>query len=62
MVYIKKEYCKGCQLCIYFCPKEVLSISLGKAIVENPDLCINCGICEKICPDFAITLRGGKNE
>jgi 2-oxoglutarate ferredoxin oxidoreductase subunit delta len=31
-------------------------------VVVNPDACINCGLCEMLCPDFAIwsTLKEKK--
>ncbi|WP_291569800.1 4Fe-4S dicluster domain-containing protein [Clostridium sp. UBA4548] len=62
MLFINESYCKGCDLCIDFCPKKVLEKQHGKAIIANEEACIKCGICERICPDFAISLRSDKNE
>lgn len=53
---INREWCKGCGICIAFCPREALFIDGdGKAVKEN-DKCSACGICETFCPDFAIAL------
>ncbi|HAG44536.1 MAG TPA: ferredoxin [Clostridium sp.] len=62
MLYINKNFCKGCGLCVDFCPKKVLIKSLGKAEIAQEEHCIKCGICENICPDFAIHLRSDKDE
>ena len=55
MVYY--DWCKGCGICVAFCPKAVLEFSdeLGKPVVARPEDCIQCGMCELRCPDFAIT-------
>lgn len=55
MVYY--DWCKGCGICVAFCPKAVLELSeeLGKPVVARPQDCIQCGMCELRCPDFAIT-------
>ena len=59
-VLVAKERCKGCELCIEFCPKDVLAKSDGYnakgyhyPFVKN-DVCINCRLCVTICPEFAI--------
>ncbi|ABR57045.1 4Fe-4S dicluster domain-containing protein [Methanococcus aeolicus] len=64
MIYIDEELCKGCILCVKFCPKEVLKMSeqLNKkgvhvAEVEDITKCTYCNICEMICPDQAIAVR-----
>lgn len=62
MLYINENFCKGCGICIDFCPKKVLGKELGKAKVIKAEACINCGMCENMCPDFAIHVRGDKNE
>jgi 2-oxoglutarate ferredoxin oxidoreductase subunit delta len=54
---IKKEWCKGCGICVAFCPKNVLEVKNGKVEIVN-DECIKCGLCEQLCPDFAIYLEG----
>ena len=52
---IKSERCKGCGICVAFCPKQVLALDpLGKIYVANPEACIACGQCELRCPDYAI--------
>ncbi|UCH12668.1 MAG: 4Fe-4S binding protein [Candidatus Omnitrophota bacterium] len=62
-VKIDKERCKGCKLCVIFCPKQALQESKkinkkGIYFVElkNPDLCIGCSTCAVICPECAIEI------
>ncbi|WP_040327441.1 4Fe-4S dicluster domain-containing protein [Clostridium ihumii] len=62
MIYINEKWCKGCGLCVDSCPKKVLGKQQLKAIVINEESCIKCHICENICPDFAIHVRGDRNE
>lgn len=50
--------CKGCGICVEFCPKKVLGLSeIEKVEAINPDACIKCGQCEMRCPDFAIFVE-----
>ena len=60
-VYIIENRCKGCGLCVEFCPRNVLKISdafnkkgYHPPEVLAPDGCVNCHYCEIICPEFAI--------
>ncbi|MBS3787341.1 4Fe-4S binding protein [Candidatus Bipolaricaulota bacterium] len=62
-VFIQAELCKGCGLCVYYCPKDVLEMSkdmnekgYNLAKVARPDDCIKCQQCEINCPDLAITV------
>ena len=54
---INEKWCKGCGICVAFCPKQVLVLKNGKVTKANPDACINCGQCEQRCPDYAIYLE-----
>jgi 2-oxoglutarate ferredoxin oxidoreductase subunit delta len=56
-IEINRELCKGCGICVAFCPKNVLEVNEHeKAVVKNPDQCIYCGLCEQRCPDLAIEV------
>ncbi len=55
-VFIYYEWCKKCGICATFCPTKVLARKAdGAPYVKNPDKCIHCGTCDRLCPDFAIT-------
>lgn len=58
-VMINKKWCKGCGICIAFCPKQVLGFDEdGKVTMLDDNNCIRCGQCELRCPDLAIFLGG----
>lgn len=59
---INKDWCKGCGICVAFCPKKVLKLEREKVAAVNIDDCIACGLCELRCPDNAIYLGGSENE
>ena len=57
-VTVFKAWCKGCGICIAFCPQGVLDFDEdGKSYPKNPEKCIKCMQCELRCPDFAITVN-----
>lgn len=57
-VIINREWCKGCGICVAFCPKKVLVIDQeGKALWAEAEKCVRCGFCELRCPDIAVELR-----
>ena len=57
-VCVYPDWCKGCGLCVAFCPAKVLVLNaFGKAEVAHEDECINCVFCELHCPDFAIAIK-----
>jgi 2-oxoglutarate ferredoxin oxidoreductase subunit delta len=50
-------WCKRCGNCVEFCPKKTLETDeWGYPYVARPESCISCHLCEKLCPDFAITV------
>ena len=56
-VTVYPAWCKGCGLCVEFCPGNVLALNKeGKAEVVQEAECTNCGFCEYHCPDFAIAI------
>ena len=49
------HWCKGCGICIEFCPQGVFVADRdGKPIVEQPRKCTQCAICWLHCLDLAI--------
>lgn len=62
---VEKSKCCGCNACGDICPKDAI---LFKTDIEgfwypevNTDLCIDCGLCEKVCPVININ-RLKKND
>lgn len=65
-IEIDQELCKGCQICIAFCPKGSISPSdklnaSGYSPVEfsNNGECTGCAICALVCPEVAIEVYRG---
>ena len=56
---INKAWCKGCGICVAFCPKQVLGLKKEK-VAEVAQGCIFCGQCELRCPDYAIHIEEEK--
>jgi 2-oxoglutarate ferredoxin oxidoreductase subunit delta len=59
---IRERFCKGCSICVAFCPKQVFGLRCGKVYAEHPELCIGCKMCELRCPDFAIEVHERREE
>ncbi|OQY59689.1 MAG: 4Fe-4S ferredoxin [Desulfobacteraceae bacterium 4572_88] len=54
---INEEWCKGCGICVHFCPKSVLELDeRNKAVAARRDDCICCKLCELRCPDLAMEV------
>jgi len=54
---IRREWCKGCGICVALCPKQVLELDAeGKSTPVRLEDCICCRMCELRCPDLAITV------
>ncbi|MCK4802814.1 4Fe-4S binding protein [bacterium] len=62
-IIINIEQCKGCKLCVIFCPKQLIKLSekLNPAgyhpaeFIDNGQ-CNSCGLCYQMCPDVAIEV------
>ncbi len=59
-----EERCKGCGLCIEFCPKNCMGFShhlnsqgYHPARLTEEEKCISCAICARMCPDVVIEVE-----
>ncbi|MEK7327775.1 MAG: hydrogenase iron-sulfur subunit [Chloroflexota bacterium] len=62
-VVIDKDLCTGCTKCAEDCPYNAIAMlprSDGKPhkliAIENPNLCVSCGICVGSCDGMAVSL------
>ncbi len=65
-IEIDQELCKGCQICISFCPKDVISPSdrlnasgYLPVLLDDSGVCTGCAICAVVCPEVAIEVYRG---
>ena len=54
---IEPSWCKGCGICVAFCPKGALELAGDKVHLKAEGSCILCGQCEMRCPDYAIYIK-----
>ncbi|MDR1947211.1 MAG: 4Fe-4S binding protein [Desulfovibrio sp.] len=55
---INTGWCKGCGICVAFCPRKALKL-VGEKCSVDPERCVLCGMCELYCPDLAISIDPG---
>lgn len=55
-IVIIPENCKGCGICVEFCPTHTLGLKKGKVVVVALESCVGCQLCDIRCPDFAIMV------
>ena len=60
---IDEERCKGCELCLNFCPRGLLrpanhlnSQGFKPAEITDQDKCTSCALCARMCPETAIEV------
>jgi 2-oxoglutarate ferredoxin oxidoreductase subunit delta len=57
-VVIFGMWCKGCGLCVEFCPTGVLSLNEDShPVVVHAEKCTACHWCDTHCPDLAIVVH-----
>jgi len=61
--------CKGCGICVHYCPAGVLEMSgeftpkgYHPPRMRQGATCTGCRTCELMCPDFAIFVREAPRE
>ncbi|MBX7233052.1 MAG: 4Fe-4S dicluster domain-containing protein [Caldilineales bacterium] len=63
-VLIDRNRCKGCELCVHYCPQGVLQLEDAYnargyrpvALVERDHPCTGCAVCAVVCPDVVFTV------
>jgi 2-oxoglutarate ferredoxin oxidoreductase subunit delta len=55
-IEIENTMCKGCSICVDFCPTDVLKMDGLYVVVKDLDKCTGCQLCDLRCPDFAIQV------
>lgn len=64
-VIFHEDKCKGCKLCIQFCPKQIIELDKNKinqkgfyaVHITDETKCTGCSSCAIMCPDVAIEIE-----
>jgi 2-oxoglutarate ferredoxin oxidoreductase subunit delta len=55
---IEHQWCKGCGICVRFCPKQVLELDESEKVrAVRAEDCVCCRMCEMRCPDLSISIE-----
>jgi NAD-dependent dihydropyrimidine dehydrogenase PreA subunit len=46
-------------MCAIVCPHRVFTAGVQKAVLVNPENCMECGACQLNCPSAAIIVDSG---
>ena len=66
-IKINVERCKGCELCIIYCPKNLIDVSrhlnirgVHPAVFKKQaqSKCVGCAFCAQVCPEVCIEVYG----
>ncbi len=62
-IEVDEHHCKGCELCVWACPKDVLALDTARLtargyhpVVLVREGCTGCALCAVMCPDAALTV------
>lgn len=63
-ITIDEACCKGCNICLTACPKNIFVKSrkrnkYGTSMpgIDHAEECVVCRMCERLCPDGAIDVE-----
>ncbi len=56
VISVDRKSCTSCLACVDICQFDALQAGNG-SIVADPALCHGCGICRRICPAEALSLK-----
>lgn len=62
-VEIEADRCKGCSLCVEFCPQHALRLSdelnakgYHPAELHDAEKCTSCALCAQMCPEGGMSV------
>jgi uncharacterized protein len=58
---INPKTCKGCALCMQYCPTNAI-YAAGKIAEINDEKCIGCGECVVVCPSKAVEIQWNEDQ
>lgn len=64
MIFLIREKCQGCGLCVDVCPKKLLFLDTSEVndrghtpvSISDKDGCSHCALCAMMCPDCVIRI------
>jgi NAD-dependent dihydropyrimidine dehydrogenase PreA subunit len=56
---LDQSKCNGCRMCLVVCPHQVFAFENKKSKIADLDACMECGACQRNCPEGAISVRAG---